>query len=50
MLALELSNDNLMKMLQHARDVDIKYNQFTTDKQKEYFDRHASHHTFHEGQ
>jgi hypothetical protein len=44
------ANDNLLGTLQNARDLAVQNNLMATDKQKEYFDRKASHHTFHEGQ
>ena len=44
------ANDNLLGMLQNAWDLAVQNNLFATDKQKDYVDRKASHHTFHEGQ
>jgi Integrase core domain len=44
------AEDNLLSMLHHARDLAVQNNFFATDKQKEYFDQQALHHTFHEGQ
>jgi Integrase core domain len=44
------SENNLLETLHHARDLAAENNLLATDKQKEYFDRNASHHTFHEGQ
>jgi Integrase core domain len=44
------ANDNLLQTLHHARDLAVQTNLPATDKQKEYFDKKASHHTFHKGQ
>jgi hypothetical protein len=44
------SDNNLLETLHHARDLAAENNLLATDKQKEYFDKNASHHTFHEGQ
>jgi hypothetical protein len=44
------SENNLLSTLHHARDLAVENNLLATDKQKEYFDKQASHHTFHEGQ
>jgi len=44
------ANDNLLQTLHHARDLAVQTNLLATDKQKEYFDKKASHHTFHKGQ
>ncbi len=44
------AEDNLLSTLHHARDLAVQNNLLATDKQKEYFDKQASHHTFHEGQ
>ncbi len=46
----DLADNDLLSMLHHARDLAVQNNLFATDKQKEYFDRQALHHTFHEGQ
>ncbi len=37
-------------MLHHTRDLAVQNNLHATDKLKVYFDKNASHHTFHEGQ
>jgi hypothetical protein len=44
------ANNNLLTTLHHARDLAVQNNLLATDKQKEYFDKKALHHTFHEGQ
>jgi len=44
------ANDNFLGMLQNARDLAVQNNVLATDKQKDYFDKKALHHTFHEGQ
>ncbi len=41
------ANNNLLGTLQNARDVTMQNNLLATDKQKDYFDRKASHHSFH---
>jgi hypothetical protein len=46
----DLSNGNLLTHLHVARDVAVANNLLATDKQKEYFDKSATHHEFHEGQ
>ncbi len=44
------AENNLLSTLHHARDLAVENNLLATDKQKEYFDKQALHHTFHEGQ
>ncbi len=46
----ELTDDNLLCILHQARDVAVGTNLLFTYKQKEYFDKSAMHHEFHEGQ
>ena len=40
----------LLEQLRRAREMAVANNLLATDKQKEYFDRTATHHDFHEGQ
>jgi hypothetical protein len=44
------SANDLLQTLHHTRDLAVQNNLLTTDKQKEHFDKNASHHTFHDGQ
>ncbi len=46
----EKADNKLLHTLHYARDLAVQNNLLATDKQKEYFDKKASHHTFHKGQ
>jgi hypothetical protein len=46
----QVADNNLLHMLHHARDIAVGANLLATDMQKEYFDKTAMHHEFHEGQ
>jgi hypothetical protein len=46
----EHENDKMLQTLHHTCDLAVQSNLLATDKQKEYFDQKASHHTFHMGQ
>jgi hypothetical protein len=45
-----LAEDNLLRTLHQARDIAVSANLLATDKQRNYFEKTATHHEFHEGQ
>jgi hypothetical protein len=46
----DMANDILLGTLSHSLYLAIENNLLATDKQKEYFNKKALHHTFHKGQ